>query len=94
MKERITHQPGTSGEIADLSFEVLNLIEVAGPMQWALRHASMAAKRDGIAQSFPELSEVPDSTILPTVVVAGGTADVLLKGHPCVAGVIENLFPV
>src|SRR5262245_66530451 len=41
MEARIAHQSGAEREVADLSFEVLNLVEVAGPVHRAIRDAAL-----------------------------------------------------
>ena len=92
MEVGIAHQAGAEREVPDLAFEVLDLVEVAGPMQRSLRDAAVAAEGDGVAQAFAELGEVPDAAVLPAVVVAAGATDVLLEGHAIVACVVEELF--
>src|SRR5215210_8007148 len=55
VKVRITHQSSAEGKVAYLAFEVLHLIEIAGPMQWAVSNATAATQRDCIPQAFAEL---------------------------------------
>ena len=74
---RIRHQSGATGQGADLAFKVLHFIKVAAPMQHAL--IGMAFERDGVAQTFTQIGQIPNAAIMPGVVVADGATDVLLQ---------------
>ena len=86
---RVGHQPGAERQRADLAFEVLDFVEVAGPVLRALR-AGPAPQRDGVAQAFAEAGEVPGAPIVPTVVVARRATDVGVAGKPRVGRVVKQ----
>ena len=92
MKVVTAHETGAEREVSYLTFKVLDFIEVPCPVERPLGGAAVTAQGDGVAQSFAELGEVPDATVLRAVIVAGGATDVLLKGDAAVLGVVEELF--
>ena len=87
---RIGHEAGATGQSAYLAFEVLHFIKVARPMQHAL--IGMAFQRDGVAQTFTKIGQVPHAAIMPGIVVADGAADVLLQRQPWILRIIEELL--
>ena len=88
----IRDEAGAARETADLVLEVLNLIEVAGPMQRALGGATMTAEGDGVAQALSKTSEVPSAAVLVAIVVTGGAGDVTLEREAGIEGIVEVLF--
>ena len=92
VKIRITHQTGPQGKSANLAFEVLDLIEIACPVKWPLGGSSVPPQSNGVSQAFPELSEIPNSSIVPGIVLTRSAAKILLKSQAGVAGVIEVLL--
>ena len=85
------HQARATCQAADLTFEVLHFVEIAAPVQHALRTCA-TAQRDRIAQAFTLPREVPGTPIAAAVVVATRTAHVTIAGKPGIAGVIKMLL--
>src|SRR4030095_3725497 len=81
MEIGIAHQARAEGKIPDLTFEILDFVKVARPMERAVGDAAAATKSNRVAQTFAKLGEVPNATVLSAVIVAGGASDVLLEGH-------------
>ena len=77
---------------ADVVLEVLDLIEVAGPMHIAMPGAAASAQIRGAAQALATPGEVPGPPVVPAIDVAGGAGDVAVCAHARVGGVVEDLF--
>jgi hypothetical protein len=73
-------------------FKVLNFVEIGGPMDASMAHSTPANQRDGVAQAFTAICEVPNPSIVAAVEMTTGAAQVAVPIHPSVFGVIENLF--
>ena len=85
-------ETGAACKAADLIFEVLDLVEVACPMQGALLGAAMTAQGDGVAQALTKAGEVPGAAVLVALVMTGGAGDVALQGEAGIESVVEVLF--
>ena len=57
-------QSAAVGEVVYLVLEILNLVEVGGPVQWSVTQAGATAEVDCVAQAFAESGEVPDSAVM------------------------------
>ena len=56
---RVGHQARAAGQPANLTFEVLNLIEVRAPVQGSPVDAGASAQVDRVAKAFTKTGEVP-----------------------------------
>src|SRR6267378_725418 len=68
----------THRQSSESDLKILNLVKIARPMQRPVCCATVAPKRDRVAQPLSKLGEIPNSTILPPVVMAARATDVLL----------------
>ena len=90
---RVCHQTGAASQVADLLLEVLNFIEVPGPVRGPLTSPCLAPQVGGIAQTFADACEIPRTAIVPAIIVTGGATDVTLQRNPGIAGIVEELLP-
>ena len=92
MGTAICDESGSTREVTDLVFEVLNFVKVRGPVEGAVLFAAAALELDGIAEAFPNAREVPGAAIVPAVAVTRGAGHVVFQAEPVVKGVVEELF--
>lgn len=85
-------EAGAFVELADLVVEVLDFIEVSGPVELAVFHAAASSEVDGVAETFAEVGEVPGAAIVRAIEVAAGAAHVAFAGEVAAGGVVEDLF--
>lgn len=71
-----------AAESPNLAFEILDFVEVSAPMQSALRHPSVPAEIDCIAQAFAKLREIPCARIMITAEMTTRACNVSI---PCEA---------
>src|SRR5690606_30802887 len=86
----VRKKPRATERVADVVFEVLDLVEVGAPVQPPLSGATFAEQRRGVAEPFTAIGEVPHLPVFEAVEVTGGAADVAVQGHAQVGSVVEN----
>ena len=86
----IGEEAGAAESAADVVLEVLDLVEVGGPVNVAVCRAAASLQGGGVAQALAAPGEIPDAPVVPAVEVAGGAAGVALRAHARVGGVVED----
>ena len=78
--------------VPELLLKVLDLIEVARPVEAAHVESSVSFERDRVAESLSPVGEVPHHAIVASIWVAGGAGEVPVLGDAWVGGVVKELL--
>ncbi len=77
---------------ADVVLEILDLVEIGGPVDVAVGEAGAPAQVGGAAQAFAAPGEVPHATVVASVKMAACAGDVAVGAHARIGGVVEDAF--
>jgi hypothetical protein len=87
---RVCQEPGAAEVSADVVFEVLDLVEVRGPVDVALSGPGASVERGGVAEPLAPAGEVPGAPVETAVGVAGGAGEIPFAAHAWIAGMVED----
>src|SRR5262249_5003135 len=88
----VGHEARSVEAVADVSLEVLYLVEVCAPMHAAFPGSAGAEQRPGVAQTLAAVGEVPNAAVAHAAEVAGHAAHVARVPHPRIDRIEEDLL--
>ena len=80
----VAHKARAAKRPTNIVFEILNFIKVSRPVDTSLANASATHQRDGVAQTFAAIGEVPNAAIVVAIEVTGGATDIGIAAHASV----------
>src|SRR6185436_13068496 len=88
----VAQEAGAAEGPAHVLLEVLDLVEVAGPVDPPLAGAAPAQQADGPPQALAPVGEVPDAPVLAAVEVTARAGEIAVAAHAGVGRVVEDLL--